>query len=203
MIKKYSQLAIEEDYKGQHQAPTKEDGAPLWDVTQNGIYPEDFYGPSGAKYYSYDTNSSSLIYFVQRFRNKPNALVKIYRAVPKRLSLEDQIFQYEQEKKYILKYGKLPSTAEKPNMNHNQYFEYIHDKIENLKGMKDESDAPIKTINRGDWVTISRQYAKEHGTDNLKKNFKIISKNVFARDVFTSGDSIEEWGYDPQPRVEK
>ena len=56
-------------------------------------------------------------------------------------------------------------------------------------------------INVGDWVTIIRQYAKDHGESALRGNYKIISKLVNARDIFTNGDSIHEWGYYPQPRV--
>lgn len=53
-------------------------------------------------------------------------------------------------------------------------------------------------INRGDWVTISKTYAKEHGESALDGNYKIISKVVKAKDIFTNGDSLLEWGYDPQ-----
>lgn len=56
-------------------------------------------------------------------------------------------------------------------------------------------------INPGDWVTINRQYAKAHGESNLRGNYRIISKQVWARDLFTDGNSIHEWGYNPQPRV--
>jgi len=64
--------------------------------------------------------------------------------------------------------------------------------------------AQVKTINPGDWVTISRAYAKEHGHDHLSHhtdNWHVISKVVAARDIFTDGNSIQEWGYDPQPFV--
>ncbi len=54
-------------------------------------------------------------------------------------------------------------------------------------------------INPGDWVTPIRAYATEHGNDNLMRNFRIVSKLVHARDLFTSGNSWLEWGYDPQP----
>src|ERR1019366_4921003 len=58
----------------------------------------------------------------------------------------------------------------------------------------------ITKINPGDWVAISRRYATDHGKNNLRNQYKIISKTVFARDLFTQGDSMSEWGYDPQPR---
>lgn len=52
------------------------------------------------------------------------------------------------------------------------------------------------TINRLDWVTISEHYAKEHGK-YLTNGAKILKKTVKAKDIFTNGDSIYEWGYDP------
>lgn len=53
-------------------------------------------------------------------------------------------------------------------------------------------------INPGDWVTINKEYAKQHGESALDGNYKIVSKTVTAKDIFTDGNSIHEWGYDPQ-----
>jgi hypothetical protein len=63
-------------------------------------------------------------------------------------------------------------------------------------------DAP-SAINKGDWVTIDRQYAKEHGESALNNEYKIIKRKVYARDLFTNGDSPYEMGYDPQPKVSR
>lgn len=54
-------------------------------------------------------------------------------------------------------------------------------------------------INRGDWVTTVRAYAKEHGEAALNGEYRIIKKMVYARDLFTDANSIYEFGYDPQP----
>lgn len=54
-------------------------------------------------------------------------------------------------------------------------------------------------ISKGDWVTPIRRYAVEHGKDNLGGNYRIQKKRVYARDIFTDGNSWLEWGYDPQP----
>jgi hypothetical protein len=51
------------------------------------------------------------------------------------------------------------------------------------------------TINPGDWVTASREYATQHGKGLGK--YKLLSKIVTAKTLFTNGDSIHEWGYDP------
>lgn len=59
-------------------------------------------------------------------------------------------------------------------------------------------DAPRGGINPGDWVTPSSLYAREHGRSNLNNNFKIRSKMVRAKHLFTQGDSINEWGYHPE-----
>jgi len=51
------------------------------------------------------------------------------------------------------------------------------------------------TINPGDWVTASREYATQHGKGLGK--YKVLTKIVPAKTLFTNGDSIHEWGYDP------
>ena len=61
-------------------------------------------------------------------------------------------------------------------------------------------DVPAGSIKQGDWVTPSRSYAAEHGRANLNNEYKIQSKTVRANELFTDGNSILEWGYDPQPR---
>ena len=132
-------------YKGEHQAPTKDSGAPLWNLKD--IYPDDFYSYQGARFYGdgADTGRDKMIVSqIQSMRNRPDKIVTIYRAVPK--------------------------------------------------------DVPTKeALNVGDWVTLDRQYAKEHGEGALNGDYKIVKKTVKARDLFTNGDSIYEMGYDPQP----
>jgi len=62
----------------------------------------------------------------------------------------------------------------------------------------------VNTINQGDWVTITRSYAKDHGEREFPKGtWKILTKIVPAKDLWTNGDSIHEWGYyiNPDPKV--
>jgi hypothetical protein len=78
-----------------------------------------------------------------------------------------------------------------------------------LKTAKDRPEQPIKiyravsnkiqnpTINIGDWVTVSLEYAKDHGYKQFDNDYVILSKIVHAKDLFTDGGSIHEWGYDP------
>lgn len=55
----------------------------------------------------------------------------------------------------------------------------------------------VETINDGDWVTISPKYAKQHGSSYLD-GFKVLAKVVYAKDLFSDGNSIHEWGYNPE-----
>ena len=55
-------------------------------------------------------------------------------------------------------------------------------------------------INKGDWVTPHPAYAREHGESlHGKGNYRVVKSVVHARDLHTDGNSIHEWGYDPQP----
>jgi hypothetical protein len=58
-------------------------------------------------------------------------------------------------------------------------------------------DPSISNINPGDWVTLSKDYAKTHGESALMGNYKIISQKVKAKDLWTNADSIHEFGYSP------
>ena len=56
----------------------------------------------------------------------------------------------------------------------------------------------ITDINKGDWITVNKNYAKSHGDSWVDDgNFDIISKKVKAKDIATDGNSIHEFGYDP------
>lgn len=52
-------------------------------------------------------------------------------------------------------------------------------------------------INVNDWITTSKKYAEVHGEGPLKGDYKIIEKKVKAKDLYTDGNSIHEWGYSP------
>ena len=57
----------------------------------------------------------------------------------------------------------------------------------------------IKDINPGDWVSIYRPYAEAHGESGWGngEGYKTLEKRVKARDLYTDGNSIYEWGWDP------
>jgi hypothetical protein len=57
--------------------------------------------------------------------------------------------------------------------------------------------SPGSPINPGDWVTINKRYAIQHGESNLYGDYNILTKTVPAKYLYTDGNSIHEWGYDP------
>jgi hypothetical protein len=64
-------------------------------------------------------------------------------------------------------------------------------------------DSSIGSINAGDWVTLSKDYAKNHGESVLDNDYKIISQKVKAKDLWTNADSIHEFGYHPEELLAK
>lgn len=67
-----------------------------------------------------------------------------------------------------------------------------------FKKAKQSGQAPIRhMIQKGDWVTISRKYAIDHGKNALNGDYKVVMLRVPAKHVYTNGDSIHEWGYHP------
>ena len=58
-----------------------------------------------------------------------------------------------------------------------------------------------KTINPGDWVTTVKSYADEHGYRQYEEGeYTVLSKKVKAKEIFTEGNSIFEFGYSPTER---
>lgn len=132
---------LENNYKGVHKAPSKSNGAPLHDLTQ--IYPDDIYSNKAVIYYgdrASDYSDQLSINVMLSAKDKPEAQIKVYRAVPSEIQGD---------------------------------------------------------INAGDWVSINKQYAVTHGERTLGGDYKIISKVVPAKHLFTDANSIHEFGYDP------
>ncbi len=51
-------------------------------------------------------------------------------------------------------------------------------------------------VRNGDWVSIDKEYAEEHGWRMFDDNYRIIENKVPAKYLFTDGNSIHEFGYD-------
>ncbi len=57
----------------------------------------------------------------------------------------------------------------------------------------------VRTFYPGDWVTITRRYAMDHGWAvgqfDESENMPVIAKRVPASVIYTDGNSMLEWGY--------
>lgn len=197
------------DYRGQHTAPNSED-SPLWDVTLNETYPKDFYdSPAKAVHYygggsEYDAECVNLIF---QYHNRPNLAVTIYRAVPdENIEVSKQVKELSALLNYYYKHKFFPVGSEIIHQLADKYpieqFEYndqqqrvLQDLTKELQELKSTKKPALK-LTPGDWVTISKNYAIDHGRDNLKK-YRILSKTVPAKTLYTAGDSVQEWGYNP------
>ena len=133
------QAEKEDTYKMEHTAPTQANGVRADDVTD--AFSDDIYSLDAVRLHGHGNKQmdEESISIINKIKNKPNAKITIYRAVPKN----------------------------------------------------------IDTINSKDWVTTSKLYAKEHGESNLPNGYKIIEKKVTAKELYTDGNSIHEWGYNP------
>jgi hypothetical protein len=207
-INDYINKLLSEDYQGEHSAPVKEDNAPIYDLTINGIYPEDIYSNNAVRLYGdgvdYDAQSINIIHSL---RGRKRATVKIYRAIPDlNRDIDKQIKNLSDILNYRQKYGFFPIKNQTIYQLEDKYqtvldelgydarqskiVEDIGNQITELYAQKQ----PLK-IHSGDWVTIVPQYAKEHGQANLKNNYKILTKTVPTNTLYTDGNSIHEWGY--------
>ena len=142
-ITKIGQARFMPDYSGEHKAPQRNYGAPLDNL--KGVYPDDIYGPNAARYYGHssgDATDKAAARIIQSTKGKPDAPVKVFRAIPKGIQSNE--------------------------------------------------------INPGDWITTMKSYAVQHGEGALGGDYKILEKTVNAGDLYTNGDSIFEFGYDPK-----
>lgn len=189
-------LFEEEDYRGEHEAPGKDDGAPLWDVTK-GAYPDDIYTMSvndAARHYGHsEPGDVPVMSIIKAYHNKPNKKIKIYRSVPEIKTLEEEIEELERYLKQILRRGRGPRGV-------TMSYDEISDRIDLLKVRLSRGEGErvkrIEAINRGDWVSIYRPYVVEHGESALGGKYVVLSKTVPASELYTDGNSIYEWGWD-------
>ena len=189
-------LSKYKDYVGEHSAPLGDSGAPLHNLTanENAIYPSDVYSSQANQYYgSGEPEDAQLFAMAQRLKDKPNEKVSIYRAVPKMQSNSEKAAQLEKDLANYMKRGRMPSNSDFNNKS--DWYEWASNERDRLASLPEETLDPL-SINHGDWVALDKKYAKEHGESALGGNYKILSKKVPARQLFTNGDSIREWGWD-------
>lgn len=197
-----------EDYKGAHSAPSKSDGNnPLYDLT--GYYGEDIYGPKASRIFSSGCSYDAyVINIIDSCRNRPNKLVKIYRAVPNlNYDVDKKIKNLQNIVKYRNKFGFFPlknNVVDFLQKENEKYFEEhgydaFEEKINSdilgeIEKLSSNKNKKLK-INDGDWVALDIRYAKQHGESNLNNKYKVLSKTVNAKNVYNEGNSIQEWGY--------
>lgn len=77
--------------------------------------------------------------------------------------------------------------------------------MQNVKGNPDQPITIYRAVPKqfadediytGDWVTPNKEYAMQHGK-RFDDGFHIIEKTVPAKHIWTDGNSIHEFGYDP------
>ena len=79
-----------EDYREEHTSPDPDSGAPAHNLSSNGVYPDDFYSSKGVQYYGDGRNDDKIVHaHLKSLRNRPEADVKIYRAVPNKDEIKD------------------------------------------------------------------------------------------------------------------
>lgn len=206
--KNFIKLKIREnlsDYVGQHSAPSKDENEPMHNIVD--MFP-DIYSDKALKYYGgYGLDDASVIYQIQTVHNKPNKLIKIYRAVPNlNKEVDKQIKGLIDLLNYRFKYRFFPNNkiinsiedkvnSENPNLTYDEVQQEVVNELNKMiNELTTKKEKPLK-INNGDWVTTSLLYAKQHGQSNLNNNYKIITKTVKASQLYTDGNSIFEWGY--------
>ena len=84
-----TKITESEDYREQHTSPGPDTGSPAHDLTK-GAYPEDFYSSKGHQYYGDGRSDDKIVHsHLKSLRNRPEADVKIYRAVPNKDEIKD------------------------------------------------------------------------------------------------------------------
>jgi len=191
---RYLELVEDEDYRGEHSAPEKDGNNTLDNLSD--VYPDDIYTSIGARHYGSGEDlgmDHASIAVIASSRNKPRRVVTIYRAVPHESTKDEQLAILTRDMAKFMRRGNTPSDS---SLTGSAWFNDAHERKAELEAMPD-TPTEKKNINPGDWVTISRAYAKQHGRDHLNNKYKITSKKVKASELATTGDSIHEWGYSP------
>lgn len=110
----------------------------------------------------------------------------------------------------------IPDVHERPQDYHGGT---VPENLSAIRRSKDSPDTKVKIyramprqgrggymINPGDWVTTNREYAVLHGLGGEEdgRNMPVVQATVPAKHLYSDGNSLEEWGYDPghdQPKA--
>lgn len=182
------------DYRYSHTAPVCNDELNNSLDNLKEVFGDDMYSNKAYQYYGDGYNFDKLaISIIQSYYLRPNKQIRIYRAVPKILTLSDKIKELEKHKSYILAKGKLPKSVTNWSCK-SEYYNFCCEKIELYLSQSEGKKQKI-TINSNDWITTTKEYAIHHGKNCLDGKYRILSKVVLAKNIFSDGNSIHEFGY--------
>lgn len=200
------------DYRGEHSASHRSDNysSPIYDMTNS--FGEDIYGPNAVRYFGTgDPNDSTAISIIKSLRNRPNATLTIYRAIPDfNYDIKSQTKKIYDITGFFNKFGFFPMNHKNSNQiqlmndlynkyssieNYDEKQKKIYDDLISQAQELNMNNKEVPKINDGDWVTTVKEYATEHGKAHLKNRYKILTKKVKAKNVYGNGDSVFEFGY--------
>lgn len=101
----------------------------------------------------------------------------------------------------------MPGFYDRPSVYASKYDPGADESVRILKSIRGKIDATVTVyravpdadygIEEGNWVTLSKQYAELHATQNDGSQWPVVSMQVRAGDIRSPGDSVNEWGYFP------
>ena len=97
---------LKENYQGNHRPPNKNNGAPLHNIAK--IYPDDVY--ENMMMYASDFSQKEAANIIKKYRNKPDEIINIYRAVPKGIKIINPNDWVAITKKYAFQHAKHPNN---------------------------------------------------------------------------------------------
>ena len=135
-------------YQGVHQAPGPENVA-IHDLVKGGAYPEDIYSAQGAQYYGHGEPKmdAESIQVLRSVKDKPNATITIYRAVPKTTTNAEKAEMLDAQMKEYLRRGKMPKDSKFDNGS--EWFDWAYDERARLRALPETPSQEITTINPG------------------------------------------------------
>jgi hypothetical protein len=122
---------------------------------------------------------------IRQFKGRPSAKAAIYRAVPSGLTTAEKLADLEKAMAANMRRGVVPEGESNVG---SVWYNKAHAERARLRALPPEPETKTD-INPGDWVTINRQYAKDHGESTLRGKYKIIRKMVRADELYTDGNS--------------
>ena len=182
---------------------------PADDITEN---PDGSYNLKGDPIYSYALFKDTPVKSANTVskESKDRSLDNINN--PKRNKLSHQI---PWDSEYNTTLDNMTKNVPNDFYTHPEYYAYFKDRadreswqvIKNVKGKPDAEvtiyrAAPkgVNEISAGDWVSLSRTYAKDHGKHHEDKSLDmpVISKKVRVDEVIWDNNSINEFAYYPK-----